>query len=240
MIGDDAPLLLQAVLAMVHGSRALELHDFAAAKAAFGRQAELYRRGGLEHGEYMALTNLSMVLLDTGEVDAAIDTLQRVLDGLQRLKAPYGRAMPRALHAVALALRGDDVDVLSLAREAFDYFSPMGGAAPYKPLMAAALHHARRGEARRGALIGGYALHVLSKETSNACLIDVRMRDQLIELAKSAGDGASVDDWLKAGERLSQAQVAGARLRRRSSRGVPRLTGRGASVRSRAARRAVH
>jgi predicted ATPase/DNA-binding winged helix-turn-helix (wHTH) protein len=208
VIGDDAPLRLQAVLAMVHGSRALELQDFAAAKAAYGRQAELYRREGADFGEYMALTNLSMVLLDTGEVDAAIDTLQRVLDGLRLLKAPYGRAMPRALHAVALALRGDDVDVLSLAREAFDYFSPMGGAAPYKPFMAVALHHARRGEAQRGALIGGYALHVLSKEKSNACLIDVRMRDQLIELAQSASAGASVDDWLKAGERLSQAQVA--------------------------------
>ena len=84
----------------------------------------------------------------------------------------------------------------------------MGGAAPYKPFMAVALHHARRGEAQRGALIGGYALHVLSKEKSNACLIDVRMRDQLIELAQSASAGASVDDWLKAGERLSQAQVA--------------------------------
>jgi predicted ATPase/DNA-binding winged helix-turn-helix (wHTH) protein len=208
VIGDDAPLRLQALLAMVHGSSALNLHDFAAARAAFGRQAELYRRDGSEFGEYMGLSNVSMVLLDTGEVDAAIDILQRVLDGLQRLKAPYGRAMPRALHAVALALRGDDVDVLSLAREAFDYFSPMGGAAPYKPLMAAALHHARRGEAQRGALIGGYAWHVMSKETSSACLIDVRMSDQLIEFAKSAGAGASVDDWLKAGERLSQAQVA--------------------------------
>ncbi len=208
VIGDDAPLRLQAVLAMVHGSRASKIHDFAVAKAAYGRQAELYRRDGAEFGEYMALTNLSGVLLDMGEVDAAIDAVQRVLDGLQRLRAPYGRAMPRAMYAVALALRGDDVDVLSLAREAFDHLGPMGGDAPYKPLMAAALHHARRGEAQRGALIGGYAWHVLSKETSNACLIDVRMRDQLIDLAKSAGAGASVDDWLKAGERLSQAQVA--------------------------------
>ncbi len=208
VIGDDAPLRLQAVLAMVHGNRALELHDFAAGKAAYGRQAELYRRNGDEFGEYMALNNLSLVLLDTGDFDAAIDALQRVLDGLQRLRAPYNRAMPRALHAVALALRGDDVDVLSLAREGFDHLSPSGGAAPYKPLMAAALHHARRGEAQRGALIGGYTWYVLSKETSNACLIDVRMRDQLIDLAKSAGAGASVDDWLKAGERLSQAQVA--------------------------------
>jgi predicted ATPase/DNA-binding winged helix-turn-helix (wHTH) protein len=208
VIGDDAPLRLQALLAVVHGMRALELRDFAAAKAAFGRQAELYRRNGDEFGEYMALGNLSNVLLDTGDLDAAIDALQRVLDGLQRLRAPYGRAMPRALRAMALALRGDDVDVLSLAREGFDYLGPSGGAAPYKPLMAAALHHARCGEAQRGALIGGYAWHVLSKETSSPFLIDVRVRDQLIDLAKSAGAGASVDDWLKAGERLSQAQVA--------------------------------
>jgi hypothetical protein len=208
LIGDDAPVRLQGVLSMVQGSRALELHDFAAAKAAFGRQAELYRREGAEFGEYMALTNLSFVLLDAGEVDAAIDALRRVLDGLQRLKAPYGRAMPRAMYAVALAVRGDDGDVLSLAREAFDFLGQSGGAAPFKPFMAAALHHARRGDARRGALIGGYALHVLSKETSNVCPIDLRMRDQLIELARSAGDGASVDDWLKAGERLGQAQVA--------------------------------
>ena len=105
-------------------------------------------------------------------------------------------------------LRGDDVDVLSLVREGFDHLGPTAESRAFKPLMAAALYHARRGEAQRGALIGGYAWHVLSKETSNACLIDVRMRDQLIDLAKSAGAGASVDDWLKAGERLSQAQVA--------------------------------
>jgi hypothetical protein len=74
--------------------------------------------------------------------------------------------------------------------------------------MAAALHHARHGEARRGLLIGGYALHVLSKETSVGCPIDARMRDQLIELARSAGAGGSVDDWMKEGERLSQGQVA--------------------------------
>ena len=89
-LGGAKHLLEMAVLAMVHGSRALELQDFAAAKAAYGRQAELYRREGADFGEYMALTNLSMVLLDTGEVDAAIDALQRVLDGsrgdLQRLQ----------------------------------------------------------------------------------------------------------------------------------------------------------
>jgi hypothetical protein len=51
-------------------------------------------------------------------------------------------------------------------------------------------------------------LYVLAKETSRACPIDARMREQLIELARSAGAGATVDDWLKAGERLSQAQVA--------------------------------
>jgi predicted ATPase/DNA-binding winged helix-turn-helix (wHTH) protein len=207
VIGDDAPLPLQAVLAAVHGGRALVLRDFAAAKAAYGRQAELNRRNGDEFGEYVALGYLSEVLLETGDLDAAIDALQRVLDGLQRLRAPYGRAAPRALHAVALALRGDDVDVLSLAREGFDHFGPMGGFPAFMPLMAAALYHARRGEAQRSALIGGYAWHVLSKETSTPYLFDVRLRDHLIDLAKSAGAGASVDAWLKAGERLSQAQV---------------------------------
>jgi tetratricopeptide (TPR) repeat protein len=196
------------VLAAVHGGRALVLRDFAAAKAAYGRQAELNRRNGDELGEYMALGNLSQVLLETGDLDAAIDALQRVLDGLQRLRAPYGASMWRALRAVALTLRGDDVDVLSLVREGFDQFGPTGGVGAFMPLKAAALYHARRGETQRGALIGSYAWHVLSKETSDPCLIDVRLRDQLIDLAKSAGAGASVDDWLKAGERLSQAQVA--------------------------------
>ena len=88
--------------------------------AAFRRQAELCRRAGDVHWEHIALGNLGCAQLDAGELDAAIESLRRSVDGLRSIHAPYGLEFRLGTLAVALAWRGDDVDILPLAREAFD------------------------------------------------------------------------------------------------------------------------
>jgi predicted ATPase/DNA-binding winged helix-turn-helix (wHTH) protein len=206
LIDASAPLRQQAVLTMVRGSYGLHTHDFAAARAAFERQAELYRQDGGELGEYMALTNLGSVALDEGDIDGAVAALRRVVEGLLRMKAPYGLGAARSFYAVALAMRGDDPDVLPLARHGYEHAAPQGGTATYKPLMAAALHHARQGDGRRAASIAGHCWAALNKETTSCCPVDVQMKEQIIELGRT--NGWPVEDWMAAGARLTPAQAA--------------------------------
>ena len=54
-------------------------------------------------------------------MDAAIETLRNAVDGLRAIRPTYGLELHLGTLAVALAWRGDDVDILPLAREAFDH-----------------------------------------------------------------------------------------------------------------------
>jgi hypothetical protein len=86
----------------------------------FGGKASCIRRAGAELGECLALGNFASAQLETGEVDAAIESLRKAVDGLRRINAPYGQDFNLCRLAIALAWRGDDIDILPLAREAFD------------------------------------------------------------------------------------------------------------------------
>lgn len=200
-----APLRQQANLAMARGGRALELHDFAAAAREFHRQAELSRRDGSELGDYMALINLSYVSLDIGQIDAAIDASRRAIEGLRRLGVRYNLGMAQAQLAVALAVRGDAVDVPSLARKAFDQSCRSGST--FRPLMAAALHIARQGDTRRAALVVGYARQELASEGEEPSPFDWRLQNEVDQLLAST-DASLREAWLRAGEGLSEVQVA--------------------------------
>jgi predicted esterase len=109
--------------------------------------------------------------------------------------------------SIALALRGDAVDVLPLAREAFDQLRGLG--ATSGAVLAAALHHARRDDLRRAVLLGGYALSPQKTNPAPVCLpvllqVHHRVRDRaLVEYS-----AAAIDIWLHAGEGLTEAQVA--------------------------------
>jgi len=206
-VDDSTPVRLRAVVEMIHGSRALHLHDFDAARAAFTRQAELYRQEGSTAGEYAALINLGMVALDAGEIDEAVATLRRAMDGLRREKAQFNLSTASSIYAVALAVQGDHPDVLPLARQGYDHASQMGGGAnAYKPLMAAALHHARQGDGQRAASIAGYCWATLTQAMSTYCAADVQMKEKLVALGRERG--WSVDAWMADGARLTQAQAA--------------------------------
>lgn len=209
LVTDAAPLRQQAALAMVQGGWALEKSDYKGAIAAFRRQADCARRDGNTLGELLALSNVALGLLDDGKVDEAVDILNRCIAGMQRIQAPYGIANTRSLLAVALAVRGDTADVLALASDAFHHLSMVGASAFSRPLLAAALYHARRGDLRRASLVAGVALDALQKDTGHLCPIETRMKDQLLELAASAGIAERVLVWLRAGASLTPTQASG-------------------------------
>jgi len=207
LMDDSTPLRLRATLESVRGNRAVLAHDFEVARDVFGKQAELYRQDGTEAGEYAALTNLGMVALDAGHVDEAVATLRRAMDGLRRQKAQFNLAGATSLYAVALAVQGDHPDVLPLARQGYDHASQMGGGAQaFKPLMAAALHHARQGNGHRATLIAGYCWAALTQAMSTYCAADVQMKEKLVAMGRERG--WSVDAWMADGARLTQAQAA--------------------------------
>ena len=118
LIEPSAPSRQRASLAMVQGQHALAQRRFADAADACRRQAALYREDGSDFDEYLALLNLSIVSLNMGEIDEAIDALGRAIAGLRRIRAPYGLGSARAYMTIAHAVRGDD-DSLTGAREAW-------------------------------------------------------------------------------------------------------------------------
>ena len=62
---------------------------------AFCRQRDLYRRAGAALGEYLALGNIGSAQLETGDVDSAIDSLRKSVEGLRRIEpALWTRVAP--------------------------------------------------------------------------------------------------------------------------------------------------
>jgi predicted ATPase/DNA-binding winged helix-turn-helix (wHTH) protein len=186
LVGSAGPARRRASVAMVQGLRALDQRRFADAADAYRRQAACYREESSEFGEYLALYNLALVSLDDGKVEAAIETLERVIAGLQRLRAPYGLGAARSLMTLARAIRGDDEDGLVNAREAYQAMLTNGPQMCDKPLMAAAMFHARRGELKRAALIAGGVEGPNVRGKKPICPMDERL-DADVRALLSAG-----------------------------------------------------
>ena len=205
LVTDTAPLRKQAALAATQGQCHLRRGATGLAIAAFNRQVELNRLAGDVLGENVALGNVGSAQLDAGEVDAAIESVRKSVDGLRRINAPYGLEFRLSTLAVALAWRGDDVDILPLAREAFEHHRMLG--VTFAPLMAAALQHARRDNGQRAVLLAGYAYSQLPSR-EQASLISLPMQQRVCERATAGHPAAAVVTWLRAGERLTEEQAA--------------------------------
>jgi len=195
----------QAAMASTQGEYCMRLGTTDGAIAAFRRQGELYHRAGAEFGEYLALGNVGSAQLQAGDLDAAIESLRTAVDGLRRIKAPYGLDFRLSMLAIALALRGDAVDTVALAREAFDELRALG--ATSGPLLAAALHLARRGDLHRAMLLVGYALSSQARLKSMPAPVFLQIEQRLRDRASSEHPAATIETWLRAGERLTEAQV---------------------------------
>ena len=205
LVTGTAPLRKQAALAATQGQCYLRRGAPGLAIAAFRRQVELYRCAGDVLGENVALGNVGSAQLDAGDLDAAIESVRKSVDGLRRINAPYGLEFRLSTLAVALAWRGDDVDILPLAREAFDHHRLLG--VTFAPLMAAALQHARRDNARRAVLLVGYACSRLPS-CEPPSLIALPMQQRVRDRAAAEHPAAVVETWLRAGECLTEEQAA--------------------------------
>jgi tetratricopeptide (TPR) repeat protein len=205
LIADTGEVSKLGPLAATQGEFHLRRGKPRLAIAAFQRQAALCRRAGDELKESIALGNLGCAQLDAGDVDAAIESLRRSVDALRRIHAPYGLEFRLSTLAVALAWRGDDVDVLPLARESFDNLRLSG--VTFAPLMAAALGHARRDALQRAVLLTGYAYSKLVQERHTR-LIALPMQQWVRDRAMAVHPAARVEAWQRAGERLTEEQAA--------------------------------
>ena len=92
-----------------------------------------------------------------------------------------------------------------LARVAVD--RSRGTDAATAEIMAQALVHARRGDAPRAGLLAGYARAAVGRSKAYPCPIDLHMRARLRELIDARHDGAQLEAWQCAGERLTEAQM---------------------------------
>jgi predicted ATPase/DNA-binding winged helix-turn-helix (wHTH) protein len=205
LITANAPLRKQAALAAVQGQCYLRRGAPELAITAFRRQVELNSRAGDEIGENFANGNVGSAQLDAGDLDGAIESLCKSVEGLRRINAPYGLELRLSMLAVALAWRGDDVDILPLAREAFDHHRLLG--MTYAPLMAAALKHAGRDDARRAVMLVGYTCGKLPLREPPS-LIALPMHQRVRDLAAAKYPAAAIEAWLCAGESLTEEQAA--------------------------------
>ena len=205
LVTESAPSRKQAALAATQGQCFLRRGAPELAIAAFRRQSELCRCASDVLGENVALGNVGMAQLAAGDVDAAIDSVRKSIDGLRGINAPYGLESRLGTLAVALAWRGDDIDILPLAREAFDHHRLLG--VTVAPLMAAALQHARLDDARRAVVLTGYASSKLPLREPPS-LIALPMQQRVRDRAAALFPAATVEAWLRAGERLTETQAA--------------------------------
>ena len=205
LITDSAALLKQSALLATQGEFHLRRGATELAIAAFRRQVELCRRAGEVLIENRALGNMGCAQLDAGDLDAAIESLHKSIDGLRRINAPHGAEFRIGTLAVALAWRGDDVDILALAREAFDHLRLLG--LTFAPLMAAALHHARRDDLQRATLLTGYAYSQLPLQRHTR-LIALPLQQRVRDYAVAKYPVITVETWLRAGEQLTGEQAA--------------------------------
>jgi predicted ATPase/DNA-binding winged helix-turn-helix (wHTH) protein len=204
LFADSTEVGKQAPLARTQGGLHLRRGEPKLAIEAFRRQAEAWHRAGGAVGENIALGNVGLAQLNAGDVDAAIESLRRSIDGLRSNGAPFGLEYRLGALVVALAWRGDDLDVLPLAREAYDILG--GLRAAFAPLMAAALQHARQGDSQRALLLTGYAYAARRQET-HLRQITLPLQQRVRECAAAAHPAATVEAWLRTGEDLTEEQA---------------------------------
>ena len=160
---------------------------------------------GYMRGENAALGDIGTAQLAAGDLDAAVESLRKSVDGLRAINAPYGLDFRLNALVAALALRRDGFDIVPLAREAFDYHRPLGGTST--PLLAVALQHARWHNAERAVMLVGYARSKLPYPESPTS-IELSLQQCVRDLAAAKHPAATIDVWLRAGECLTEEQAA--------------------------------
>jgi predicted ATPase/DNA-binding winged helix-turn-helix (wHTH) protein len=204
LVGDDAPVLKRASLAVAQAHFAVWRGEYDAALAAHQRQLALYRQGRVG-GESLVLSNIGQVLLFAGRVDEAIDTLTHALDAQRRHEPWVNVGLAQGALAVARALQGDD-GALALAREAYAAERPRG--TTESALIAAALHHATHGEPVRAALIAGAAHAHLERHLLRLFPPSQAWQAQVLDRAAATLDADELARVYARGQRLTPLDAA--------------------------------
>jgi predicted ATPase/DNA-binding winged helix-turn-helix (wHTH) protein len=204
LIGDDAPMLKRASLAVARASFANWRGDHETALAAFKLQFALYRDARFG-GESLARSNIGQTLLFAGRVDAAIETLTESIDAQRRAEPWVHIGLGVGALAVAYALRGD-AQALAVARDAYAQQRPRG--TTETALIAAALHHAAQGDTARALLIAGWIYAEIERQQWRLYPPVRAWRQRVLELAASALPQREVERWLGRCKPLREKEVA--------------------------------
>jgi predicted ATPase/DNA-binding winged helix-turn-helix (wHTH) protein len=204
LVDSNAPPRKRAWLAAAEGSWAWRREDYAQALRAIERQADVFRAADLEEGVQLAINNRCGILIDSGDYVQAVALAQ---DSALRLRRLQSGGLAWALIYVALArtMLGDDAGLLPVAHEAFTAGLAIG--TTYQPLNVAAVHHARRGDFQRAALVAGHARKMREGQKFHPVAIDLRMEALLRRTIEAAHSPGVFEVWLAEGEALSQASA---------------------------------
>ena len=76
------------------------------------------------------------------------------------------------------------------------------------PVLATALHHARRDDLQRAVLLVGYAVNALFVASQKVLPICLQVQQRVRDRAAATHPAATIDAWLHAGEHLTEEQAA--------------------------------
>jgi predicted ATPase len=209
LTGDSASYYMQCRLAYARGLRAGAAGDRGAQLASFAELAELGRSRGDAFNELVGLGNIGSVELDSGELDAAVAMLTRVVARFRELQLPNSMGCALSELSLALALRGDDVDVLGMAREAHAKARLAGVESSNAALLAAAVHHLDRGDAPRAALLVGRAEAALSGVPARPRPFEMSLVPQLLDRCRGLLPAAHLERARQRGAGFSDRRAAG-------------------------------
>ena len=155
LVDDTMPPLVRERLACGQMFRAIAHGDEEARLAGCRRHAELSRMADNAFGELIALHNLGCAQLDADRLDDAVATMTEVVARYRAQHSPNTMGASLTVLSLALALRGDDIDLLPLAREGHVKTRLIGRDSC--ALLAAAVQHVRRGDVERAVVLAGFA-----------------------------------------------------------------------------------
>ena len=202
LVDDSMPPLVRSRLACGQTFRATAHGDVEGQLAACRRHAEFARMSDSAFGGLIALHNLGCAELAAGRLDEAVVTMTEVVARYRAQQSPNTMGGSLAVLSIALALRGDDIDLLPMAREGH-VKARLIGSANYA-ILAAALQHVRLGDAERAAVIAGYSEADMRRWKCKPDPCELAMPGRVLErcrgtladeaIARLRARGAALDD----------------------------------------------
>ena len=207
LVDESTPPLVQARLACGQTFRAIDHGDLEAQIAASRRHADLARMADDNFGELIGLHNVGCGELSAGRFDEAIAVLTEVVARYRAQHSPNTMGLTLVNLAVALALRGDDIDLLPLAREGHVKSRLIGSA--NCALVAAALQHVRQGDPERAVVLAGFATADMRRWKSKPEPSELALPGRVLERCADKLEGKVVERLCALGAELDILRAEG-------------------------------